>query len=57
MSPLFYILNGVFEPNLKQVYMTSLPDEHQNELLRVIALSKKDLSSITIGYIDQMNDM
>lgn len=51
MSPLFYMLNGVSEPNLKQVYTNSLPNELQNELHRVIVVAKKDLSTITIGQI------
>ena len=54
MSPHFYIINGVSESNLKQVYTTSFPDELQNEILRAVTTAKKDLSSITIGQIHQM---
>ena len=54
MSPLFYMLNGIAEPNLKQVYITSLPDELQNELHRSIDAAKKELATINIGQIHQM---
>ena len=37
MSLLFYMLNGVSEPNLKQVYITSILEEHHCELQRAIA--------------------
>lgn len=54
LSPLFYMLNAISEPNFKRVYMTSLPDELQNKLHRAIAAAKKDLSNITIGQIHKM---
>lgn len=48
------MLNRPAQPNLKQVYTSSLPDEIQNELHWFIATTKKDLSILTIGQIHQM---
>ena len=48
MSPLFYMLNGITKPNLKQVYITSLLDELHNEVHRSIAATKKELATISI---------
>ncbi|KAF3445927.1 hypothetical protein FNV43_RR11104 [Rhamnella rubrinervis] len=54
MSPFFYMLNGISEPNLKQVCVTSLQDELQSKLQRSIAATKKDMTAISIGQIHQM---
>lgn len=37
MSPTFYMLNGVSKLILKQVYITSILEEHHCELQRAIA--------------------
>ncbi|KAF3442844.1 hypothetical protein FNV43_RR16762 [Rhamnella rubrinervis] len=44
-------LNGIDEPNIKQVFTSSLLDELQNEIQNSIDTAKKDLKNITIGQI------
>lgn len=53
MSKLLYSLNGFDNIELKQVYITSLPNEIQSELEREIALEQKSLVQISVGEIHQ----
>ncbi|KAF3452105.1 hypothetical protein FNV43_RR08202 [Rhamnella rubrinervis] len=54
MPPLYYLLNGIDEPNIKQVFISSLPNEILSEVQNSIDTTKKDLKNITIGQIHHM---
>lgn len=54
MEELYYILNGYNDPNLKQVFITSLPEEIHPELHRVVQNLQKNVKTMTLGEIHQM---
>ncbi|KAL0455492.1 UNVERIFIED_CONTAM: polyprotein [Sesamum latifolium] len=46
MSEKFYMLNGLNDPNLKHVFLASLPQELQPEIQRMIASTRRMLHSL-----------
>ncbi|KAL0420823.1 UNVERIFIED_CONTAM: polyprotein [Sesamum latifolium] len=49
MSEKFYMLNGLNDPNLKHVFLASLPQELQLEIQRMIASTRKDVAQLSLG--------
>ncbi|KAL0284587.1 UNVERIFIED_CONTAM: hypothetical protein Sradi_7193400 [Sesamum radiatum] len=54
MSEKFYMLNGLNDPNLKHVFLASLPQELQPEIQRMIASSRRDVAQLSLGEFHQM---
>jgi len=53
MNKRFYLLNGLNDPNLKNTYVASLPEEIQPELNKMVAAAKMDFSTMSMGQIHQ----
>ncbi|KAL0445483.1 UNVERIFIED_CONTAM: polyprotein [Sesamum latifolium] len=54
MSEKFYMLNGLNDPNLKHVFLASLPQELQREIQRMIASTRRDVAQLSLGEFHQM---
>ncbi|KAK4380997.1 polyprotein [Sesamum angolense] len=54
MSEKFYMLNGLNDPNLKHVFLASLPQELQPEIQRLITLTRRDVTELSLGEFHQM---
>ncbi|KAL0444958.1 UNVERIFIED_CONTAM: polyprotein [Sesamum latifolium] len=54
MSEKFYMLNGLNDPNLKHVFLASLPQELQPEIQRMIASTRRDVAQLSLGEFHQM---
>lgn len=48
------MLNGFNDPNLRQMYLLSLPQELQPERQRSLLATKKEMKDISIGEIHQL---
>nr|KYP69085.1 polyprotein [Cajanus cajan] len=53
MSQRFYQLNGMNDASLKNTYVSSLPEELQEEMWRILQQSNKDVLQMTMGEIYQ----
>ena len=53
MTQRFYQLNGYNDPNVKNTYVGSLPEELQAEMYCMITAMQRDVVSITLGEIHQ----
>ncbi|KAL0455354.1 UNVERIFIED_CONTAM: hypothetical protein Slati_0874600 [Sesamum latifolium] len=51
MSEKFYMLN---DPNLKHVFLASLPQELQPEIQRMIASTRRDVAQLSLGEFHQI---
>ena len=49
----FYQLNGYNDPSLKNTYVSSLPEELQEEMYRMITVMQRDVASMTLREIHQ----
>ncbi|KAK4380908.1 polyprotein [Sesamum angolense] len=54
MSEKFYMLNGLNDPNLKHVFLASLPQELQPEIQRIITSTRRDVTQLSLGEFHQM---
>ncbi|KAL0300376.1 UNVERIFIED_CONTAM: polyprotein [Sesamum calycinum] len=54
MSEKFYMLNGLNDPNLKHVFLASLPQELQPEIQRMITSTRRDVTQLSLGEFHQM---
>ncbi|KAL5746032.1 hypothetical protein ACOSP7_027178 [Xanthoceras sorbifolium] len=54
MSHKYYMLNGLNDETLRQVYINSLPDELQAEIHRHMASTRRDLRNTSLGEIHQI---
>ena len=53
MNQRFYLLNGLNDPSLKNTYVTSIPEEIQPELNKMVAAAQMNLSTMSMGQIHQ----
>ena len=53
MSQRFYQLNGFNDPSLKHTYVSSLPQELQPKIHRIISAAGRDIDTMTFGQIHQ----
>jgi len=53
MNKRFYLLNGLNDHSLKNTYVTSLPEEMQPELNKMVAAAQMDFSTMSMGQIHQ----
>jgi len=53
MNKRFYLLNGLNDPNLKNTYVASLPEEIQPELNKMVAIAHMDFPIMSMGQIHQ----
>nr|KYP36791.1 polyprotein [Cajanus cajan]KYP36793.1 polyprotein [Cajanus cajan] len=51
MSHRFYQLNGMNDASLKNTYVSSFPEELQEEMWRILQQSNKDVLQMTMGEI------
>ena len=51
MSTRYHTLGGINDPNLKQVYVNSLPDKLQDEIHRKIDTSGHSLNDTSLGEL------
>jgi hypothetical protein len=49
----FYQLNGFNDPSLKHTYVSSLPQELQPKIHRIIGTAGRDIDTMTFGQIHQ----
>ncbi|CAK8530412.1 unnamed protein product [Lathyrus sativus] len=49
MAQRYYILNGYNDPSLKNTYASSLPQELQPEIHRMLATAQKDIKTMSLG--------
>ncbi|KAL5771005.1 hypothetical protein ACOSP7_015159 [Xanthoceras sorbifolium] len=54
MSHKYYMLNGLNDETLRQVYINSLPDELQAEIHRHMASTRRDLRNTSLSEIHQI---
>ncbi|KAL5732457.1 hypothetical protein ACOSQ2_032149 [Xanthoceras sorbifolium] len=54
MSHKYYMLNGLDDETLRQVYINSLPDELQAKIHRHMASTRRDLRNTSLGEIHQI---
>ncbi|KAL5790469.1 hypothetical protein ACOSQ2_005357 [Xanthoceras sorbifolium] len=54
MSHKYYMLNGLNDETLRQVYINSLPDELQAEIHRHMASTRRDLRNTSLGKIHKI---
>lgn len=54
MNQRFYLLNGLNDPSLKNIYVASLPSDIQPKLNRMAMASQKDFKIMIMGQIHQM---
>ena len=54
MTKRFYLVDGVDDPNLKQVFISSIPDVLAKETFRFLSTSRKTLQNTTLGEIFQI---
>jgi len=53
MQQRFYQLNGYNDPSLKSTYVSSLPEEIQGEMYRMLNIQNKEIIQMTLGEIHQ----
>ncbi|KAL0278057.1 UNVERIFIED_CONTAM: polyprotein [Sesamum radiatum] len=53
----FYMLNGLNDPNLKHVFLASLPQELQPEIQRMITSTRRDVTQLSLGFNGQEGDI
>ncbi|KAI5436983.1 hypothetical protein KIW84_023198 [Lathyrus oleraceus] len=54
MAQRYYVLNGYNDPGLKNTYVSSLPQELQLEIHRMLAATQKDIKTMSLGQIHQV---
>ncbi|CAK8532419.1 unnamed protein product [Lathyrus sativus] len=55
MAHRYYVLNGYNDPILKNTYVSSLPQELKPEIHRMLAKTQKDIKTMSLGQIHQVN--
>jgi hypothetical protein len=53
-SERFHMLNGIMDPSLKHVYLSSFPDELQNDIDWLIRSTKRAVSKFGLGELSQI---
>ncbi|KAI5388964.1 hypothetical protein KIW84_074570 [Lathyrus oleraceus] len=53
MEQRYYVLNGYNDPSLKNTYVSSLPEELQPDIHRMLAATQKDIKTMSLGQIHQ----
>ncbi|KAI5414113.1 hypothetical protein KIW84_058308 [Lathyrus oleraceus] len=54
MAQRYYVLNGYTDPSLKNTYASSLPQELQPEIHRMLATTQRDIKTMSLGQIHQV---
>jgi hypothetical protein len=54
MAQRYYVLNGYNDPSLKNTYVSSLPQELQPEIHRMLATTQRDIKTMSLGQIHQV---
>ncbi|CAK8571216.1 unnamed protein product [Lathyrus sativus] len=54
MAHRYYVLNGYNDPSLKNTYVSSLPQELQPKIHRMLATAQKDIKTMSLGQIHQV---
>lgn len=54
MAQRYYVLNGYSDPSLKNTYVSSLPQELQPEIHRMLATTQRDIKTMSLGQIHQV---
>ncbi|KAL5575994.1 hypothetical protein UlMin_017693 [Ulmus minor] len=54
MTKRFYLIGGVDDPNLKQAFLSSIPDPLGEETFRLLSTSGKTLQNTTLGELYQL---
>ncbi|KAI5403929.1 hypothetical protein KIW84_051178 [Lathyrus oleraceus] len=54
MAQRYYVLNGYNDPSLKNTYVSSLPQELQPEIHRMLATTQRDIKTTSLGQIHQV---
>jgi hypothetical protein len=54
MAQRYYVLNGYNDPSLKNTYVSSLPQELQPEIHRMLATTQRDIQTMSLGQIHQV---
>ncbi|KAI5428557.1 hypothetical protein KIW84_033520 [Lathyrus oleraceus] len=54
MAQRYYVLNGYNDPSLKNTYFSSLPQELQPEIHRMLSTTQRDIKTMSLGQIDQV---
>ncbi|GMN64946.1 hypothetical protein TIFTF001_034022 [Ficus carica] len=53
MSRRFYLIGGINDPNLKQAFISSIPEPLGDETSRLLSAANKRIADITLGEICQ----
>ncbi|GMN46238.1 hypothetical protein TIFTF001_015424 [Ficus carica] len=53
MSKRFYLIGGINDPNLKQAFISSIPEPLGDETSRLLSAANKQIADITLGEICQ----
>ncbi|KAI5400362.1 hypothetical protein KIW84_065304 [Lathyrus oleraceus] len=54
MAQRYYVLNGYNDPSLNNTYVSSLPQELQPEIHRMLATTQRDIQTMSLGQIHQV---
>ncbi|CAK8543549.1 unnamed protein product [Lathyrus sativus] len=54
MAQRHYVLNGYNDPSLKNIYVSSLPQELQPKIHIMLATAQKDIKTMSFGQIHQV---
>ncbi|CAK8570045.1 unnamed protein product [Lathyrus sativus] len=54
MAQRYYVLNGYNDPSLKNTYVSSLPQELQPEIHKMLATTQKDIKTMSLSQIHQV---
>ena len=54
MTKKFYLIGGVDDPNLKQAFLSSIPDPLGEETFKLLSTSGKTLQNTTLGELYQL---
>ncbi|CAK8532211.1 unnamed protein product [Lathyrus sativus] len=54
MAQRYYVLNGYNDPSLKNTYISSLPQELQPKIRRMLAITQKNIKTMSLGQIHQV---
>ncbi|KAI5423648.1 hypothetical protein KIW84_030028 [Lathyrus oleraceus] len=54
MAQRYYVLNGYNDPSLKNTHVSSLPQELQPEIYRMLATTQRDIKTMSLGQIHQV---
>ncbi|KAI5431492.1 hypothetical protein KIW84_035614 [Lathyrus oleraceus] len=54
MRQRYYVLNGYNDPSLKNTFVSSLPQELQPKIHKILAVTQKDIRTMSLGQIHQV---